>query len=60
MLIFGNKTMIKGPKLSNHHQVKIFISRVTEVQGKLVTVRKSTSCDNEAVLLDHRSPPPHF
>ena len=57
MLIFGNKTMIKGQKLFNH-QVKIFISRVTEVQGKSVTVRKSTGCDNEAVLLDHRSPSP--
>lgn len=48
----------------NHHQVKMIISRVTEVQGSnlLVTARKSTSYNNETILGDHhRLPPPtHF
>lgn len=55
----------KAQKLLNHHQVKMIISRVTEVQGSnlLVTARKSTSYNNETILLGdhHRLPPPtHF
>lgn len=54
----------KAQKLLNHHQVTIIISRVTEVQGRnlLVTARKSTSHDNETILLGdhHKCPPTHF
>lgn len=58
VLIFGNTTMTKGPKLFSR-QVKILVFTVTKVQGRNVlrTARKSMSCHNGTLLWDQHSLP---